>query len=1025
MSKTLKRLLLIMVLVAFGSSAYAQTISISGTVSDDTGPLPGVNIVEKGTTNGVTTDFDGNYTINNVASDGVLVFSYLGFLTQEIQVNGQSTINITMQVDAQQLDEVVIVGFGSQTKRDVTGAISQIKQEEIKQIVNADPTNALQGRLAGVQVESGGGEPGAPTNVIVRGISSLTNTFPLYVVDGTVVDDISFLNPQDIVDIQVLKDATSAAIYGTRAANGVVIVSTDRGSANSAPQVSLNIRSGVNTVANTLDLLNGPEFINFLNQADLNSGGTGGLTDAGINTDFQDLSLNSGTIQDVGFNVKGGGEDSSYYFSGNYYNEEAIVISSDFERINTRLNSRFKFGKFKIEQSLAFNQNTFNRNPFFGSGTYEPPVVRASAPENDGGFEAINSNNFFGSGGTNNYALAQLVQDETVVRNVLGNANLSYEIIDGLTATINFGVDYRSSYSNTFQPTYFLSPTDQQINDNPLNDLTEVRGEITSTNIEPTVNYKKQFGKHDVDILLGAARQQIDNNTLAVNVEGLPSNSITNVANFADLVLNTGGGRFLSRLFSGFGRVYYKYDDTYLLSAIVRRDASSRFSSDDDRNVGVFASFSAGWVISNESFWPEDGLINTLKLRGGYGELGSQNIGDFLFQPVLQGNSGIAINNNFLNGFAVVNGVDTTISFETATSTSVGLDATLLDNKLSVSADYFIRDNKDVLAPVSQPGSLGIAGTIIQNAASIRNSGLELQANYNHTTESDFSFNVGVTFATVKNELTALPSPFVGPSLDEEGNRGNRFEVGQPVGFFFGYVTDGIYRSQAEIDSDPGLANDDGSGRRGDLVPGDFRRIDINGDGLITSDDQTNIGSPVPDFTYGVNFNANYKNWDFGLNINGVQGNEIYNATRFTGTFFLDGNKFGYNRNAFVAGVNENTNIPRPTFGGGAAANNAPSSFFVEDGSYLRLRSIEIGYDLTKAINIDWVSRARLFFNAQNLFTITNYTGYDPEIGSTLRGTGGGFFGFANNTTPILGRGIDLGTQPRPRTFMLGAQLTF
>jgi len=546
-----------------------------------------------------------------------------------------------------------------------------------------------------------------------------------------------------------------------------------------------------------------------------------------------------------------------------------------------------------------------------------------------------------------------------------------------------------------------------------------------STNIEPTINYKNTFGKHDVDILLGAARQQIDNNTLAVNVEGLPSNSITNVATFADLVLNTGGGRFLSRLFSGFGRLYYKYDDKYLFSAIVRRDASSRFSSIDDRNVGVFASFSGGWVISSEDWFPEDGLFNSLKLRAGYGELGSQNIGDFLFQPVLQGNSGIAINNNFVPGFAVVNGVDQTISFETATSTSIGVDGSLLDSSITFSADYFIRENNDVLAPVSQPGSLGIAGTIIQNAASIRNSGFELQANYNHVTESDFKFDVGFTFATIKNELTALPSPFVGPSLDEEGNRANRFEVGQPVGFFFGYETNGIYRSQAEIDSDPGLANDDGSGRRGDVVPGDFRRVDINGDGLITSADQTEIGSPVPDFTYGINFNANYKNWDFGLNINGVQGNEIYNATRFTGTFFLDGNKFGYNRNAFVAGSNENTNIPRPTFGGGPAGNNAPSDFFIEDGSYLRLRSVEIGYDLTESINLPWVTRARLFLNMQNVFTITGYSGYDPEIGSTQRGTGGGFFGFATNTGPILGRGIDLGSQPRPRTFVLGAQLTF
>ncbi|MGD1946408.1 MAG: SusC/RagA family TonB-linked outer membrane protein [Croceivirga sp.] len=1008
----------------FCSILIGQEVTISGTVSDDTGPLPGVNIIEKGTTNGTTTDFDGNYTIT-AESGATLIFSYIGYLSQEVSVNGQTSINVTLAVDAQSLDEVVIVGFGSQAKVDVTGAISQIKQEEIRQIVAADPTNALQGRLAGVQVESGGGGPGAPTNVIVRGISSLTNTFPLYVVDGAVVDDITFVNPKDIIDIQVLKDATSAAIYGTRAANGVVIISTNRGSVNSSPKVSVDIRAGVNTVGNTIDLLNGSEFVNFLNQASSNGGGPGNLVDPGIDTDFQDLSLNSGTIQDVGFNISGGGEDSSYYFSANYYDEEGIVTSTDFQRINVRLNSRFNLGRFKFEQSFSYNQRDLNQNQFFGNNTFEPPVVRASNPDNDGGFEAIDSGQFFGSGGTNNYALAQLLDDQTTQRNVLGNINVKYEILEGLTAGLNFGADYRSEYRNFFNPTFFLSPTDAQVNQNPLNDLTEVRGEILSTNIEPTINYKKRFGKHDVDVLLGGARQQIDNNILAVQVEGLPSNSITNVATFADLVLNTGGGRFLSRLFSSFGRLYYKYDDKYLFSAILRRDASSRFSSNGDRNVGSFASFSGGWVISNEDWWPEDSLFNTLKLRAGYGELGSQNIGDFLFQNVLSGNSGITVNNNFLNGFAVVNGVDTNISFETATSTSVGIDASLLNNKLTFSADYFIRDNDDLLVPVTQPGSLGISGQITQNAASVRNKGFELQANYDHNTGGDFNFNVGLTFATISNELTALPNPIPGTGVDEEGNTANRFEVGEEIGFFYGFRNDGIYRSQAEIDSDPGIAND--PARRGVVQPGDFRRVDINGDGIINSEDLTNIGSPVPDFTYGINFNGTYKNWDFGLNINGVQGNEIYNATRFNGTFFLDGNKLGFNRNAFVLGSNENTNIPRPTFGGGPAGNNAPSDFFVENGSYLRLRSLEIGYDLTKAINLPWVNSARVFYNMQNVFTITDYSGYDPEIGSFIAAGPGSFLGFPNpnNGAPILGRGVDLGSQPRPRTFILGIQASF
>lgn len=1017
----LKKLLVLLVFI-YANMAFAQQ-TVTGTVSAFDGPLPGVNIIEKGTTNGVTTDFDGNFTIT-VGDDATLVFSYIGFKTQELAVAGQTSLNVLLEEDSALLDEVVVVGFGSQAKVDVTGAISQIKQEEIKQIVSADPTNALQGRLAGVQVESGGGQPGAPTNVIVRGISSLTNTFPLYVVDGAIVDDITFLNPKDIIDIQVLKDATSAAIYGTRAANGVIIVSTNRGTSNSAPKVSVDIRGGANTVARTLDFLDGPEFVQFLNQRSINEGLPANIADNGVNTDFQDLSLNSGTIQDFGFNITGGGEGSSYYFSSNYYDEEGIVTSADFQRINIRLNSRFNFGKWKIEESLSYNQRDLNQNPFFGSGTFTAPVVRASAPERLGGFEAIDSNLFGGSGGTNNYALAQLVDDQTTQRNVLGNFKVEYEVIDGLTLGLNYGVDYRNTYVNFRRPRFDMSPTDAQVNLNALNDLTEVRGEILSTNIEPTINYKNSFGKHDIDVLLGGARQQIDNNSIAIQAEGLPSDDITNVAGFTDAIVNSGGGRFLSRIFSVFGRVNYKFDDKYIFNAIVRRDASSRFSSEGDFNSIVLPAFSAGWVISNEDFWPEDSVFNLLKLRAGYGELASQNIGDFLFQSVLNPASNVSFNNTTAGGFAITSLVDPNISFETAESTSFGLDAVLLDNTLSIGMDYYVRNNNDVLAAVAVPSTTGSADPVTQNAASIRNSGFELQANYDYDTGGDFKFNVGLTFATFSNELTALPNPLVGPSIDEEGNTPNRFEVGQPIGFFFGFQNDGLYRSQGDIDTDPALAND--PERRAILQPGDFRRVDINGDGQINNDDRTNLGSPIPDFTYGINFNGTYKNWDFGLNFNGVQGNEIYNAQLFTGTFFLDGNKFGFLRNAFGSpgADNATTNIPRASLPN-AAGNQLPSDFFVEDGSYLRLRSIEIGYDLTQVIDLPWVSSARVFYNMQNIFTITGYSGYDPEIGSTLVGTGGGFFGFPNNTPPILGRGIDLGAQPRPRTFILGLQVSF
>ncbi len=1022
MNFTKLKLLLVSICIAVSGYLQAQQ-TVSGTVVEELGPLPGVNILVKGTQNGSTTDFDGNYTISNVPEDAVLIFSYTGFVTQEISVNGQTTINVTLKTDAATLDEVVIVGFGAQSKREVTGAISKIKAKDIAQIVTANPTTALQGKLAGVQVESAGGAPGSSTNVFVRGVSSLTNSFPLYVVDGTLVDDINFLNPKDIIDLQVLKDATSAAIYGSRAANGVIIVTTNRGVKNSTPTVNVDIRGGANTQTRELDFLSGSEFVDFLNQRLINDGFEGNIPFNGVDTDFQDLSINTGYIQDYGFNVSGGGENSSFYFSSNYYREEGLLISENFERRNARLNSSFNIGKIKIEESFNFSENRFTNNQAFGNQGATAPVLRPFAPENEGGFEAIDGN-VFGIGGTNKFANAQLLDDDNTERNFLGNLNISYEIIEGLTAKINFGLDYTDIFRNTFLPTFFQSNTDATNNINEANDLTEVRGEIASTNIEPTINYKRTFGKHGIDVLLGGARLETDTNLLAVYAQGLPSNNITNISNFTDQVENTGGGRFLSRLFSAYGRINYKYDNKYLFTGIIRRDATSRFSSENDLNSDVFPSFSLGWIISEEDFWPENSLIDNLKIRGGYGQLGSQNVNDFVFQSVLNPASNVAFAGTPDQGFAITSLVDENISFETSTTINFGVDLGLLDNNLKIGLDYFTRDNDDVLLAVAIPASNGSATPITQNAASINNRGFELEAQYTHDTESDFKFNIGINFASIDNELTSSPNPIVGPAINEEQTRVNRFEEGEPLGFFFGFRTDGIYNSQAEIDNDPFLAND--PDRRALLQPGDFRRIDINGDGRIDDSDQTNLGDPTPDFTYGINFNATYKKWDFNLFFNGVQGNEIYNVTRFFGVFFADDNKLGLVRDAFTP-QNTNTNIPRVS-NLDPAGNQLPSDFFVEDGSFFRLKTLEVGYDLTDFVGAKWVNKTRVFFNMQNVFTITGYSGYDPEVGSTSGAQADadtGFFGFRGITNPIFGRGLDVRAQPRPRTFIAGIQFSF
>ncbi len=1023
--KVFNRILIL--LIGLSTTYLSAQQTITGTVSESNGPLPGVNILVKNTDNGATTDFDGKYVLNNVAEDAILIFSYVGFVTTEIPVNGQSVIDITLQEDDNALDEIIVVGFGSQSKREVTGAISQIKSEDIAQIVNANPTTALQGKLAGVQVESNGGAPGSPANVFVRGVSSLTNSFPLYIVDGTVVDDITFINPKDIKDLQVLKDATSAAIYGSRAANGVIIVTTNHGEKDTTPKVSIDIRGGLSTLSKKLDLLNGPEYIQFLNQRLINDGRVGNISDPGINTDFQDLTINSGGIQDIGFNIKGGGENSSYFFSSNYYKEDGLLISSEFERINTRLNAKFEFGKFEIKPSISIAQNRFTENLAFGNQGFTVPIINAFNPNNEGGFEAVDTGTF-GVAGGNKFAQANLLDDDNTLRNILANLNVSYEIIEGLTATLNLGMDYRNRYSNSFQPTFNLvsqgtTNPDVQTNVNIDNDLTEVRGEIFQTNIEPTLNYKKSFGNHNVDVLIGGARQEIDNNTLAIYAEGLLTNDITNIANFTDNIVNSGGGRFLSRLFSYFGRLNYNYDNKYFFSGIIRRDATSKFPSRNDANIGVFPSFSLGWALDRENFWPEDGFINRLKLRGGYGELGSQNIPDFVFQPVVNSNSATSFGGANLPGFAIVNVANTEISFETSKTFNVGADFSMMDNSIKLSIDYFDRDNDDVLLPVVLPANTGTRNAQIQNAASINNNGIEFEASYSSNSENDFNYNIGFNIAAIKNELTLSPNPLLGPGINEENTTVNQYVEGNPLGFFFGFQNNGIYQNREEINNDPGLQNESQE-RRDDIQPGDFRRVDVNGDGIIGDGDRVNLGDPTPDFTYGINFGGTYKDFDFSLFFNGQQGNEIYNVQKFFGFFFADDNKLGIARDAFTP-ENPSNSIPRVS-STDPAGNQLPSDFFVEDGSFFRLKTLEIGYNLTKAVNSEWISSTRIFLNVQNLFTITNYSGYDPEIGSAPRANlQNGFFGFNQNINPIIGRGLDITAQPRPRTFVLGLQMSF
>ncbi|MEM6769947.1 MAG: SusC/RagA family TonB-linked outer membrane protein, partial [Bacteroidota bacterium] len=595
----------LILLVGFPLAAVAQTVT--GTVTDTDGEsLIGVNILIKGTSSGTVTDFDGTYQLTVPNEDAVLVFSYTGYTSQEFSVGTQREINVALAVDAEVLEEVVVVGYGVVRKSDLTGSVAKIGGDELTSIVAGNPTSALQGKLSGVQVENNGGEPGGATNVFIRGVASLTNSFPLYVIDGTFADNMNLINPKDIQSIEVLKDASAAAIYGSRAANGVVLVTTKRGSEDGTPKISLDLRTGVETPARMLDFLNGQQFVQYRNQLEQNDNTGFVFPNTGVSTDWQDLSLNSGAVLDYGLGISGGNDNSKYYISGNFFDQDGILVGSDFSRVNLRANSEFNLGRFKITESLSLAQSQTQSNNWFGFDGATAPHLRLNAPENDGGFEAPNfdDHNF---GGYNDYALATLEDNQTTRRNVLGNVKLDYELADGLTAGLNLGMDYISGRSYLFLPTYFMSVSDATINQNPENDLNDLRFESVQTQIEPTLSYNKDLGNFSrIDAVIGATAQRQTFSSVGVVGQNTPSNDIrSGVGLDPTNILAVDGQNITSVLQSYFARVNYSLGGKYLFSGTIRRDASSRFA--ESNRVGYFPSVSVGWNISSEDFWNADG----------------------------------------------------------------------------------------------------------------------------------------------------------------------------------------------------------------------------------------------------------------------------------------------------------------------------------------------------------------------------------------------------------------------------------
>ncbi|MEO9479385.1 MAG: TonB-dependent receptor [Maribacter dokdonensis] len=1012
-------LMVIGLLMSSNQYVLAQDGTVSGTVIDGSGmPLAGASVLEKGTTNGTQTDFDGNYSIGNV-SDGILVFSYIGFKSKEVAISGQSIIDVVLEEDASQLDEVVVIGYGTQKKSDLTGAVSQVASKDIDKYTYSDASQALQGRMAGVSVQTQGGSPGASAVIAIRGTGTMSDAGPLYVIDGMLTGGMESLNPSDIESISVLKDASASAIYGSRAANGVVIITTKKGKRGGL-SVDFDTSYGFQSVINTLDWADASQYAEISNRSDDNDGSARKPAndtefDPSYSSDLYKESLRSAAVQNTNIRLAGGGENTLFSFSMNYFDQDGIVKYSDFKRYTARANGSFTKNKFKLETTLGLTRTVNNPNPYFNKERNILPTIRlkdsngdwSSSDLEERGIDA-SPGSFYGQSSIYNELGMAALEDRTVTRNTfLGNLSPSYEIIDGLTYKLNLGLEYYNNNNYTFTPNHpvFLATGVSS----GMAELNETNVTYQSWLLENTLNYQKVFGNHSINLLGGYTEQETNSRSLGVIARGFPSNDIR-VASAALEIQNVPSEDITSTIQSYFARLNYVFDDRYLLTATVRRDGSSLFT--DDLRWGTFPSMALGWNVSNEKFMEDNSLISDLKLRVSYGEIGSNNVSAYAIDPSLNLFSEYILGEaqTRVTGYSITQGVNQNITWETTKTTDIGAELGILDNRLRFTMDYFIKKSEDVLVGLRLPLYTGFGNEVPFNTASVENKGFEFLADYKEQLSDDFVLGVSANFSLLDNEVTALgdASPIIQGSFTSNTINSTRTDVGQPISSFYGYIVDGIYQTDAEATA----AND----QVGNPSAGDFKFKDLDGDGDIDDDDRTYIGNPTPDLEYGFNLTAEYKKFDLNLFFNGVAGNEILNGTKYRGYFDLEGNYFADALNAWSP-TNTSTNIPKNTRAD-LGFNRRMSTFYLEPGDYFRLRNAQLGYSFSDALLEKMkIKKMRLYVSATNLFTITNYTGYYPEVGRNSRGATG------NNS--IFNSGVDEGTYPTPREFRLGLQVSF
>ncbi len=989
--------------------AQQQAKTVTGTVTDVSGePIIGANIRIKGTTTGTITDIDGNFSIK-AEPQSVIEVSYIGYLTQETVINNQKSIRFLLKEDTKTLDEVVVIGYGVQKKADLTGSVANINTEKLNTQSNANIGQALQGKIAGVDIVSQGGAPGSGTRIMVRGIGTLNNASPLYIVDGMYMNSIDHINPNDIASIDVLKDASSAAIYGSRAANGVIIVTTKEGSnTEGKPIIDLSVNLGISTASKFLDMLDAKgwaEVTTIARQA-IGKPALDMATDLANkpDNDWQDIMFRPALMQNYNLSVKGGGKYSTYYTGLGYFNQDGIVKGTNYQRYNIQSKNDYKRGIFSAGTNLIISFSHDKplhqelRGGMIGTILQSVPTLEKYDDTREGGYGGT-----YGDVVNIPHPLA-IIDDNIMDRynenvKIFANLYAQIELFKGLKYKLNLTPDFSfERYKN------YLNKYDFGLATNSITQLTERQRRRRNILVENLLTFDRTFGEHKISALAGYTYQDSRFRHIQAYGEGLPQG--LEEIDAATTNRSNEGNSWRSVLTSILGRVFYSYQNKYLFTATIRRDGSSKFGKNN--RYGYFPSFSLGWNVAEEKFMENVHWLDQLKLRGGYGVLGNQEIDNYQYSSTIT--TGINYpdgNGGLLQGAFPKNFANPDIKWEETAMTNVGIDFMVFNNRLSLTADYYVKNTKDILLTVPIPISSGGANDPIRNAGKIRNNGFEFNLGWMDQPNPDISYGINLIGSFNKNKVIAMGSEsgsIKGGSTNQNITT-SETKAGYPIGGYWLISTAGYFNSQEEVDA----YAKDGKKIQPAAKLGDIKFVDANNDGVINDDDRVFQGSPFPDFTFALNGNMRYKNFDLSIGLQGVLGNKIYNATRQTLEDVTKGSNFLASCLDYWTPENKNASHPRLTWDDPNRNTRAESDRYLENGSYLRLRSVQLGYTFPQTWFKGAIQHARVYINAENLFTITSYSGYSPDV----------------NADNANYRGFDNFIYPTNRTFMLGLNVTF